>query len=67
VINLKSRIKEIREEAGFSRPKFAEMVDVHWETIKAYEVKGAYPSLKVAFKIAKALDVKIEDLYENVD
>ena len=49
---------------GLSRPALAEKVGVSWETIKAYEVKGAFPSLKVAFKIAKELDVKIDDLYE---
>lgn len=61
---MKSNIKVYREMKGLSRPALAEKVGVSWETIKAYEVKGAFPSLKVAFKIAKELDVKIDDLYE---
>lgn len=61
---MRSNIKVYREMKGLSRPALAEKVGVSWETIKAYEVKGAFPSLKVAFKIAKELDVKIDDLYE---
>lgn len=61
---MKSNIKVYREMKGLSRPALAEKVGVSWETIKAYEVKGAFPSLKVAYKIAKELDVKIDDLYE---
>ena len=61
---MKSNIKVYREMKGLSRPALAEKVGVSWETIKAYEVKGAFPSLKVAFKIAKELDVKIDDLFE---
>lgn len=61
---MKSNIKVYREMKGLSRPALAEKVGVSWETKKAYEVKGAFPSLKVAFKIAKELDVKIDDLYE---
>ena len=47
-----------------TRPALAKKVGVHWETIKSYEVKGAVPSLKVAYRIAKELGVKIENLYE---
>jgi len=61
---VRSNIKVYREMKGLSRPALAEKVGVSWETIKAYEVKGAFPSLKVAFKIAKELDVKIDDLFE---
>lgn len=61
---MRSNIKVYREMKGLSRPALAEKVGVSWETIKAYEVKGAFPSLKVAFKIAKELDVKIDDLFE---
>lgn len=61
---MNSNIKSIRTNKGLSRPVLAEKVGVSWETIKAYEVKGAYPSLKVAFKIAQELGVKVDDLYE---
>lgn len=61
---MQSNIKLYREMKRMTRPALAKKVGVHWETIKAYEVKGAIPSLNVAYRIAKVLDVKIEDLYE---
>lgn len=61
---MQSNIKFYREKNGLTRPALAKRVGVSWETIKAYEVKGALPSLKVAYRIAKELDVKMEDLYE---
>lgn len=59
-----SNIKFYREKKGLTRPALADKVGVSWETIKAYEVKGAVPSLKVAFKIAHVLDVKVDELFE---
>ena len=61
---MQSNIKLYREMKRMTRPALAKKVGVQWETIKAYEVKGATPSLKVAYRIAKVLGVKIEDLYE---
>lgn len=61
VTNSKLYLK--RTEKGITRPQLAESVEVSWETIKAYEVKGASPSLQVALKIAKALDSTVEELF----
>lgn len=61
---MQSNIKFYRKRIGLTRPALAEKVGVSWETIKAYEVKGAFPSLKVAYRIAKTLGIKIDDLYE---
>ena len=52
-----------RLEKKLTRPQLAEFAEVSWETVKAYEVKGATPSLQVALKIAKALDTTVEDLF----
>jgi DNA-binding XRE family transcriptional regulator len=66
-MRLISNIQQLRENKRFSRPQLAERVDVSWETIKAYEVKGAYPSIHVAFKMAKALECRVDDLFTIED
>lgn len=55
-----------RTALNLTRPQLAEKVNVSWETIKAYEVKGATPSLQVALKIAKALDTSVEYLFGSL-
>jgi DNA-binding XRE family transcriptional regulator len=62
-VKLVPNIQELREEKRFTRPQLAEKAEVSWETIKAYEVKGAYPSIHVAFRIAKALECNVDDLF----
>ena len=57
------KIKQRREELRYSRPQLAEEVGVGWETIKAYETKGAIPSLPVALKLAKVLELSMEELF----
>lgn len=63
-IELTTKLQTLREEKRLSRPKLAELVGVSWETIKAYEVKGAYPSIHVAFKLAKVFDCSVDELFE---
>ena len=58
-----AKLYDKRVESRLSRPQLAEIAEVSWETIKAYEVKGASPSLHVALKIAKALDTTVEYLF----
>ena len=55
-----------RIEKKLSRPQLAAFAEVSWETIKAYEVKGATPSLQSALKIAKALDTTVESLFGTI-
>jgi DNA-binding XRE family transcriptional regulator len=63
-VELKTNIQKLRERKRYSRPQLAERSGVSWETIKAYEVKGAFPSIQVAFKIANALECKVDDLFD---
>jgi len=59
----KNKLKEYRENAGFSQEKIAEMVAVTRQTIISIE-KGRYvPSLELALKFAKLFDCKVEDLF----
>ncbi len=61
--NLKTKIKELMEKEGLTKAKLAEKVGVPLETI-IYLIEGRYnPSLSLAYKIAKVLNCKIEDLF----
>jgi putative transcriptional regulator len=64
---MKTRIKEFREKLGITQEALAEKVDVTRQTILFLE-KGKYnPSLRLAYKIARQLNVKIEDIFSFED
>lgn len=63
-----NRIKELREQAGISRPKLAELSGVNVRTLESYEqgkkdINGA--KLKTILKICKALNCRIEDILDD--
>lgn len=64
-MSIVNKLQEKRVEKGLTRPQLAEKAGVSWETIKAYEVKGALPSLTVALKMADALECKVEDIFSH--
>ncbi|HIH73556.1 MAG: Uncharacterized protein XD43_1279 [Thermococcales archaeon 44_46] len=60
---MKNRLREFREERGLTQEELAKALGVTRQTIIAIE-KGRYdPSLRLAFKIAKFFNVKIEDIF----
>jgi putative transcriptional regulator len=60
---MKTRMKEYRARLGLTQEKLAEIVGVRRETIIFLE-KGKYnPSLKLAYKIGRALGASIEDIF----
>lgn len=60
---IKNRIKEYRAKFDMKQEELAEKVGVRRETIGNLE-KGRYnPSLVLAWKIAKAFDTSIEDVF----
>jgi putative transcriptional regulator len=60
---VKTRIKEFRAKAGMTQEELARLVGVRRETIVFLE-KGKYnPSLKLAYRVAKALDSTIEEVF----
>lgn len=50
-----------------SQEKLAELADIHTSYIGQIERGLRYPSLKVLFKIADALNVKLADLFLNIE
>jgi len=60
---LKTRIREFRAKYGFTQEDLARQVGVRRETIVFLE-KGKYnPSLKLAYRVAQALQSSIEELF----
>lgn len=64
---VKYRIKEVLKEKGVSQGKLSRMTNVSLSTIQRLSVEGSTynVSMEVLERIAKALGVKISDLYEE--
>ena len=63
MVDMKTRIREFRARYNLTQEELARRVGVRRETI-LYIEKGKYnPSLKLAYKIAKALNTTIEELF----
>ncbi len=58
-----NRVKELRNERGWSQQVLGERLGVSRQTIIAIE-RGRYdPSLPLAFELSRAFKVTIEDLF----
>jgi DNA-binding XRE family transcriptional regulator len=58
-----NRIATAREARGLSRQDFATAIGVHYQTI-GYLERGQYsPSLVLALRIARELDLPVEELF----
>jgi putative transcriptional regulator len=64
---VKTRIRELRARAGFTQEELAQKVGVRRETIVFLE-KGKYnPSLKLAYRVSRALGSTIEEVFSFED
>lgn len=60
---MRNRLRELREEKGWSQQSLAEKLDVSRQTVISIE-QGKYdPSLPLAFAIASVFSAKIEDIF----
>jgi len=60
---LKNKLREFRQEYGYSQDKLAEKLGVSRQTIISIE-KGKYsPSLPLALKIAKVFSTAVENIF----
>lgn len=60
---MKNRLKVIRAERNWSQADLAERLGVSRQTINAIETGKYDPSLPLAFKLARLVGMKIEDLF----
>ena len=64
---IKNRIKEMRAKHDMKQEELAALVGVRRETIGNLENGKYNPSLVLAWNIAKAFDVSIEEVFEVVN
>lgn len=61
---MKNRIRVLRAEHRWSQAELGERVGVSRQAVNAVETGKHDPSLSLAFKIAEAFAVKIEDVFD---
>jgi len=62
-LDMKNRIRVLRAEKGWSQAELADKVGVSRNSINAVENGKFDPSLPLAFRIADAFELKIEDVF----
>jgi putative transcriptional regulator len=60
---MKNNIRSCRKKIGITQENLALAVDVTRQTINAIENNKYNPTLELAMKLAKFLDVRVEDLF----
>ena len=60
-------IKAERVRKNITQEQFAEMIDVSLSHISKIEQGITSPSAIVIYKMSKALSVKMEDFFQNID
>ena len=61
---MENRVKDLRTEKGWSQGELGEKVGVSRQAINAVERGKHDPSLLLAFKLADAFGLKVEDLFD---
>jgi putative transcriptional regulator len=62
-----SRIRELREQQGWSQGELAERLDVSRQTVNAIETGKYDPSLPLAFRLARLFGEPIEAIFQPAD
>ncbi|MFT3763760.1 MAG: helix-turn-helix transcriptional regulator [Pseudoxanthomonas sp.] len=60
---MNNRLRELREQRGWSQGQLAEELDVSRQTINALETGKYDPSLPLAFRIARLFGQSIETVF----
>jgi len=61
---MKSRMRELRDQRGWSQAQLADELDVSRQTVNAIETGKYDPSLPLAFAIAALFGLRIEDIFD---
>lgn len=64
---MKNRIRVLRAEARWSQAELAEKVGVSRNSINSVENGKFDPSLALAFRIADAFDLTVEEIFDKSD
>jgi DNA-binding Xre family transcriptional regulator len=67
IVLIRLRVRELAEQRGISRTKLSQRSEVQYSTInRIWQNEYHDVSLQVAVKIAQALKVNVNDLYEVI-
>lgn len=61
---MNNTLKQLRTECGLTQQQFAEALGVSRQTVISIESGKYDPSLPLAFKIAKFLKTRIEEIFQ---
>jgi transcriptional regulator with XRE-family HTH domain len=61
------RLRALREKAGLSQEQLAERADLHWTYISGMERGRRNPGLNTLGRLARALNLSIEELLTGVE
>ena len=62
---MKSRVRQLRGQFGWSQAELAERLDVSRQTVNAIETEKYDPSIKLAFKLARLFELPIETIFQE--
>ncbi|MFS0766013.1 helix-turn-helix transcriptional regulator [Peribacillus phoenicis] len=62
---MKSRIGECIDKSGFKKKFIAGKLEVSPTQLSNWISGRSFPTIEKAFRLAKLLDVKVDDLYEE--
>jgi putative transcriptional regulator len=62
---MKNRLPEFRAERDMTQGDLADALNVSRQTVNAIETGRYYPSLPLAFSIARLFKCKIEDVFND--
>ncbi|MBK5268456.1 MAG: helix-turn-helix transcriptional regulator [Acidimicrobiia bacterium] len=61
---MKNRLRELRAQRNWTQGEFAKHLEVSRQTVNAIETGKYYPSLPLAFKIARIFDQNLEEIFD---
>ena len=64
---MKNRLRVLRAERRWSQADLGKRVGVSRQAINAVETGKHFPSLPLAFKLAEAFDLRIDDVFDPHD
>lgn len=62
---MKSRLRELRAERGWSQAELADRLEVSRQSVNALETGKYDPSLPLAFRLARLFSMRIEEIFTD--
>src|SRR6185436_1993967 len=64
-VQVRSRLRDLREQRGWSQGELARRLGVSRQTVNAIETEKYDPSLPLAFKVSRIFRLPIEEVFED--